>query len=227
LLAKWWNFSALWERKVENRGMRKKTAAEKFASGDSRKIGARKLAAQLAAEPKVESGLPEVSPRLRGDAQTAFAFYRAQLVQSRMAAQVDVYALERACVALAQCWRADRALQREGAVIRTPIMAGRGFARKRVGWRQSRNKWFAVRLESEKAFRIFANQFGLVGPVSRSGMEVSHSKLGPNEDLMKLLLTPRKPRIPSPEEVEWQAKQAREAQEAKPKEPPPEPVRAN
>lgn len=179
---------------------RKKTQAERLRDGDTRKIGANKLAAAIAAEPRVENGLPEVSPRLAGDAASIYSFYVQQLSQSGLAAMPDVYALERACVALATCWRADRALQREGAVIRTPIMTGRGRARKRVGWHQTRNKWFAVRLESEKAFRLFANQFGLTGPVSRAGLEVQHP--GPsirNAKLWELLSRPRPPKPDPPE----------------------------
>lgn len=66
---------------------RKKTKAERIRDGDTRKVGRLKLAAQLAAEPQVESGLPEVSPRLRGDAQAIYGFYRQQLTLSRIDAQ--------------------------------------------------------------------------------------------------------------------------------------------
>ena len=74
---------------------RKKTKAERFAQGDTRQRGVKKLAAMLAAEPRVERGLPESSPRLKGDAAYIYTFYARQLDESDLAAMPD---LERAAL---------------------------------------------------------------------------------------------------------------------------------
>lgn len=176
---------------------RKKTAAEHIRDGDPRGKGVHKLDQMAAHEPKTESGLPERSPRLTGDAQAAYEFYRQQLILSDLAAQPDVYALERACQNLALMWRADRALQREGPIRRVAIMSGRGNARKRIGFHQVRNRWLNVRIDAEKQFHRFAAAFGLTGPSSRAGLEVAHSDEGRRE-LLKLLTEPRLPKKADP-----------------------------
>lgn len=175
---------------------RKKTASEHLRNGDPQRRGVHKLDAALAREPRVESGLPESSPRLKGDAAAAYQFYALQLAQSRLDAKPDVYALERACVALAMCWRADKALAREGPVHRVPLMGGRAGARKRIGWRQVKSKWLAVRAEAEKSFRLFANQFGLCGPGSRASLEIDNSLAESEKHLWETLNKPWVPRNP-------------------------------
>jgi hypothetical protein len=177
---------------------RRRTRAEKISRGDTRKVGRRKFSAELAAEVRVESGLPEISPRLKGDAGEIYKFYVRQLVQSELASMPDCFALERTAVALATCWKADRALQREGCVHRIPIFTGRGRKKKQVGYRETRSKWVAIRTEAEKTFRVFANQFGLCGPTSRNSLEVGHaSMVEAQAELAAILASPR-PYEPDP-----------------------------
>ena len=81
---------------------------------------------------------------------------------------------------------------REGAVRKIPIKAGIGKTRKRVGWRQTKNKWLAVRQDAEKEFRLFASAFGLTGPANRSALKVeTGSSLQSNRELWELLTQPR------------------------------------
>jgi phage terminase small subunit len=171
---------------------RAKSAQQKINEGDRSKVGVHRLDAMLQSEPKTENGLPRCSPRLRGDAQWIYQFFVEQLEKSDLAKIPDAYALECACVSLATVWEADRKIQRQGAVIKIPVMSGVGNARKRIGWRQTKNKWLSVKLEAEKEFRIFGNSFGVVGPSSRANLT---SEVGPsiqaNRELWSLLLTPR------------------------------------
>jgi hypothetical protein len=197
---------------------RKKTAAEKFAQGDTRQRGAKKLAARIAQEPKTQRGL-ECPAQLRGDAAGLFRFFAEQLEVSRLDAKPDSQALAIASEALATSWKAARRLQREGEVKTIPILAGVGRSRRVVGHRQVRNRWFAVKVESQKMFDRIAGKFGLVGPVSRAGLEVAPSSGQGNKKLWDLLTAPREPKIKPPEQIAWEAQQAREAEEAKPKEP--------
>lgn len=176
-----------------------KSAQQKIIEGDRSKVGVHKLDAMLHSEPKTENGLPSCSPRLKGDAQLIFQFFVEQLEKSDLAKMPDVYALECACVSLATVWKADRMLAREGAVIKVPVMSGIGNARKRICWRQTKNKWLSVKLEAEKEFRIFGNSFGVVGPSSRVNLT---SEVGPSlqhdQKLWNLLLAPRPKKTETP-----------------------------
>lgn len=203
--------------------MRKKSAQQKAIEGRGSHIGVHAVDKILAAEPKCESGLLPVPSHLRGDSKRIYAFFAEQLSISGLDKRPDTHALALASKALATVWQADRRLQHDGIVVKVPIMAGLGRLRKVAGYRQQKNKWWAIRCEAAKEFDRFAGPFGLVGPSSRATLQAEPGAHG-RKSLMELLMQPRKPRVPNPEEVEWQAKQAREAQEAKPKEPPPEPV---
>jgi hypothetical protein len=179
---------------------RKKTAREHIRDGDPQRKGVHTLDRMAEAEPKVEAGLPETSPRLAGEAEAAYEFLAQQLVLSGISAQADVYAVERAAQNLALMWRADRALQREGPVRRIPVMTGRGGARHRIGFRQVRNKWLQVRIDAEKSFARFASPLGICGAHSRAGLQVDHSASA-DAELWQILNQPRKPRVPNPEEL--------------------------
>jgi hypothetical protein len=173
--------------------MRKKTAKQNFATGDTNKVGAKKLAAKLAAEPKTQRGL--VCPgTLQGEAADIFHFFAGQLELSGLDAKPDSQALAIAAESLATAWKAARMLKRQGEVRMIPIFEGRGRARKIVGYRQARNRWFSVKIESEKLFDRIAGKFGLVGPQSRAGLEVQHSpSIARNPSLWEKMNRPRKP----------------------------------
>jgi phage terminase small subunit len=176
-----------------------KSAQQKINEGDRSKVGIHKLDAMLQSEPKAENDLPRCSPRLKGDAQLIYQFFVEQLEKAGLSKTPDAYALECACAALATVWEADRMLAREGAVIKIPVMSGIGNARKRIGWRQAKNKWLSVKLEAEKEFRLFGNSFGVVGPSSRANLT---SEVGPalqaDRDLWSLLVMPRPKKTETP-----------------------------
>ncbi len=109
-------------------------------------------------------------------------------------------------------------LRRQGEVKTIPILAGIGKARRVVGHRQVRNRWFAIKLESQKMFDRIAGKFGLVGPVSRSGLEVQHSSAQDDDELAAILAKPFVRRPKPPEQLEWESRQQQAT------EPPPEPV---
>ena len=167
--------------------MRRKSAQQQINSGDPRKRGVHQLDAALEAEPKTVSGLP-MTTRLRGDAKLIYEFFAEQLDISNLAAMPDGPALERAAVNLALCWRCDKMLAR-GAVQRVPILAGPRGARRIIGHREVKSKWFSVRLESEKQFLRFASRFGITGPSSRAGLEAVSP--GNDDKLWELLSKPR------------------------------------
>jgi phage terminase small subunit len=173
--------------------VRAKSAQEQINLGDPSKRGFHQLDAALAAEPRCESGFPPCPARLKGEARELYDFFREQLAASGLDKRPDGPALERACVNLALVWQADHALAREGPVLRVPVMTGRGFARKKVGFRQVKNKWLAVRVEAEKMFRAFASEFGLTGPSSRVRLGVDHSIGDADRELWRLLTKPRPP----------------------------------
>jgi len=175
------------------RGKKPKPAALQIAEGDPAKRGVHKLDAMLAAEPKVESGLPPASPRLRAAARDAYEFYREELNKADLAKRPDAYALERAAQNPALIWKADEKLAREGEVVKSPILAGRGKNRRVVGYRHVKSKWLMVRAEAEKNFRAFASEFGLTGPASRVrlGVQDSLASAAAERELWEILSQPR------------------------------------
>lgn len=183
--------------------MRKKTAREQIVEGDRSKRGVHKLDSALRSEPKVESGL-RCPDRLKGDARDLFLFFSEQLNLADLDAKPDSPALAVACIALATAWKCDRKLARQGEVREVPILAGIGRKRKILGYRQQKSRWWSVKREAEIIVRAFANQFGLVGPSSRAGMEVKHSaSLQDDKELWALLTKPRpKKDLPDPPDVQ-------------------------
>jgi hypothetical protein len=106
----------------------------------------------------------------------------------------------RRAVELATVWRADREIAKQGAVRKIAVMEGRGKNRRRIGWRTQKNRWIGIRESSTKAFRIFASAFGLCGPSSRVGLEVTQSTpTTADEELRALLESPPVTREPIPE----------------------------
>jgi phage terminase small subunit len=187
---------------------RKKTDQQRARDGDTRKIGRKKLAASLAKAPKVQAGL-ECPGHLQGDAADLFQFFAEQLELSGLDARPDSQALAIASEALATAWKAARQLKRQGEVRSVPVLAGVGRNRRVVGSKQYRNRWFSVKIESQKLFDRIAGKFGLVGPQSRSGLEVPFTPAkrehGMSPQLFEMLNRPRKPRVPTPEEIAYRA----------------------
>lgn len=179
--------------------MRKKTKAERLRDGDTRKIGANKLARKLAAEPRTQHGL-EPPATLQGDAADLFRFFAEQLELSGLDAKPDSQALAIASESLATAWKAARMLRRQGEVKTIPILAGIGKKRRVVGHRQVRNRWFAIKVESQKMFDRIAGKFGLVGPQSRAGLEVNPS--AQDDDELAAILARPFVRRPPPEPVQ-------------------------
>jgi phage terminase small subunit len=175
---------------------RRKTASEQIRDGDPAKRGVKVLDRLAATEPETQSGL-ECPARLRGDARELFRFFAEQLELSDLDAKPDSPALAIACEALATSWKAERRLRRESEIIRTPIYSGQGSSRKKTGWKQSRNRWFAVKIESQKMFDRIAGKFGLVGPSSRAGLEVNATPRSAHDSLMARLTAPRTPKPPA------------------------------
>src|ERR1700735_80075 len=152
--------------------MRRKSAQQKIVEGRGAQIGVHKLDSLAAAEPRCESGLLPVPKRLTGDARALFVFFAGELETMDLDKKPDREALACACTSLACAWKAERHLRRQGEVIRVPVCVGLGNKRRVVGHRQQRNRWFSVKVESEKQFARFASAFGLVGPSSRATIHV-------------------------------------------------------
>jgi P27 family predicted phage terminase small subunit len=159
-----------------------------MSAGDPRKLGKKKLAARLAAEPKATKGLPTCPRHLRGRARVAWGFWAEELEGMGIDRRPDAMMLEGACVAYQQAVQADTIVAKEGPVCRLntvdpqtkyPIEKLKAHPAVSI----SRSAWAQV--------RAFGTEFGL-SPVSRSRLAVEkNGQAGAEDDLMKILSAPR------------------------------------
>src|ERR1700690_949550 len=176
------------------RGRKPKAAGQKLVEGDTRKIGARRLAAQIAAEPKASRGLPPCPEYLVGRARDAWTFWSHELELMDLDRRPDGPMLEGVCIAY------DAAI----ACYETIKTQGRFIAKKILN--PATNKLVVVDVKPHPAVRqgnqalalmkAFCSEFGL-SPVSRTRLAVDKLDDG-DADLMELLGRPRAAKKPSP-----------------------------
>ena len=174
------------------RGRKPKAAARKLAEGDTRKVGARRLAAQIAAEPKGSRGLPPCPEHLKGRAREAWEFWSDELESMDLDRRPDAHMLEGCCVAYDAAVDAYETIQKQGRLI----------AKKALD--PATNKLVVVDVKPHPAvrqgnqawalMRSFCSEFGL-SPVSRLRLAVEKPDAG-EADLLELLGRPREKRMP-------------------------------
>ncbi len=169
------------------RGRKPKTVAHKLAEGDTRKVGAHKLAAQIAAEPKAARGLPECPSHLQGRARAAWEFWSQELAAMNLDRRPDAMMLEGACVAYETAVYAQEQIQKHGRL----------FIKRAVDPKTGELTVIDVRTNpivsiGDKAWsqlRAFCSEFGF-SPVARARLTIETNNDG-DQDLMALLARPR------------------------------------
>ena len=174
------------------RGRKPKAAGRKLAEGDTRKVGARMLAAQIAAEPKASRGLPPCPEHLKGRARAVWIFWSEELESMDMNRRPDAQMLEGCCVAHDAAVDAYETIQKQGRLI----------AKKALD--PATNKLVVVDVKPHPAvrqgnqawalMRSFCSEFGL-SPVSRIRLSIEKEGAG-DVDLLELLGRPREKRPP-------------------------------
>lgn len=171
-------------------GRKPKPAGQKRADGDTRKVGARKLEAQIAAEPKATRGLPKCPVHLRGRARAAWNLWAEELFVMNQDRRPDAMMLEGACVGYARAVEADLMVADEGLIVtesRIDDESGEVIILKRKN-----HPAIAISRAAWNQVRSFCGEFGL-SPVSRTRLAVEKRDDGA-ADLATLLSTPRAPR---------------------------------
>jgi P27 family predicted phage terminase small subunit len=174
------------------RGRKPKAAGRKLAEGDTRKVGARKFAAQIAGEPKASRGLPSCPEHLKGRARAAWIFWSEELAAMSIDCRPDAHMLEGACVAYDAAVDSYETIQKQGRLI----------AKKALD--PATNKLVVVDVKPHPAvrqgnqawalMRSFCSEFGL-SPVSRIRLSIEKEDSG-DADLLELLGRPRERRTP-------------------------------
>ena len=174
------------------RGRKPKAAGRKLAEGDTRKVGAHRLAAQIAAEQKASPGLPPCPEHLKGRAREAWNFWSEELASMDLDRRPDAHMLEGCCVAY------DAAVD----AYETILKQGRLIAKKALD--PATNKLVVVDVKPHPAvrqgnqawalMRSFCSEFGL-SPVSRIRLSIEKEDAG-DADLLELLGRAREKRTP-------------------------------
>lgn len=192
------------------KGRKPKPGARRLAEGDTRRVGAKKLIAQVAAEPKAARGLPPCPARLKGLARETWEFWAEELASMSLDRRPDAQMLEGACVNFARAVKADEEVERLGEVFHEKILSTEtypvfskendpdtgkpkviGHEPKVVGVKQRKNVWVQIADRSWMLVHRFCSEFGL-SPASRTRLTIEKKDDG-DDDLMKILSRPRKP----------------------------------
>lgn len=99
-----------------------KPAALKLVDGNTRKLGRKKFAAEIAAEPQPQRGFPECPAHLTGHAREAWKRLTESLLFMGLDAQVDSLAVQAAATMYGRAMEADIALAEKGPVEETPVV---------------------------------------------------------------------------------------------------------
>src|SRR5580765_1036673 len=140
--------------------------------GDAAKIGKRKLAAKLAAEPKAQPGLPECPPRLRGIARETWFAVTEDLEIMQLHQRPGAYEREMFCLARAKALQAEEQLEREGITLNIPIYDREGME---IGVNKKQHPAQKTATEAWKKVQEFASAYGL-NPVSRTRLAVEKAE---------------------------------------------------
>ena len=167
-----------------------KPAGRKLVEGDTRKVGARKLAAQIAAEPKASRGLPTCPAHLKGRAREAWNFWREELTAMSLDRRPDAQMLEGACVAYEAAVSSYETIQQQGRLIAKRAKDPKTGqlvvtdVRPHPAVAMGNDAWVLM--------RSFCSEFGL-SPVSRTRLSIEREDSS-EDDLMRILMQPRAPK---------------------------------
>jgi len=169
------------------RGRKPKPVQRALAEGDTRKVGANKLAARMEALPKGLRGLPDAPAHLGPLEREQWAIWKQDLELMGADYRADAAMLEGACVNYARAVASDATLRREGAQIKEPIQDR--VTGEIIGHRMKNHPATVVSNTCWSQVRSFCSELGL-SLVSRQrlSMEAPDSSM---DDLVKLLGTPR------------------------------------
>jgi P27 family predicted phage terminase small subunit len=172
------------------RGRKPKPLGKADQDGDTRKVGARKFRAKIAAEPKAVRGLPDCPRHLKGRARAAWNFWREELEGMGLDRRPDAQMLEGACVNYSRAVESDLIVARDG------IMQNISTIDKESGepilLKSQYHPAITVSNAAWRQVRAFCSEFGL-SPVSRTRLAVEKPDSGA-DDLAKILMQPRAPR---------------------------------
>ena len=176
------------------RGRKPKPTAKQIAEGDTRKLGANKLKAKLAAEPKAAHGLPECPSHLKGWGREAWNQWVGDLEDMDLDRRPDAQMLEGACVGYHRAVQADLMLAREGITVKSKgVVKGVDKAgnptHKVVVLKVKAHPAVTISSNSWRQVRAFCSEFGL-SPVSRTRLTIE-KKGGELEELNEILNRPR------------------------------------
>lgn len=172
------------------RGRKPKAAGRKLAEGDTRKIGAHKLAAQIAGEPRAVRGLPSCPRHLRGRARAAWNFWREELAAMSLDCRPDAQMLEGACVAYEAAVNSYETIHKQGRLIAKRAADPKTGQLVVVDVRA--HPAVAMGNDAWTLLRSFCSEFGL-SPVSRARLSIDRTDAC-EDDLMKILMQPRPPK---------------------------------
>lgn len=169
------------------RGRKPKPLGKADQDGDTRKIGARKLRAKIAAEPKAVRGLPPCPRHLNGRARSTWEFWVEELAGMGLDRRPDAQMLEGACVNYARAVEADLIVKRDGLMIEESTIDPE--TGERIVLKTGRHPAIAVSDGAWKQVRAFGSEFGL-SPVSRTRLAVERLDDGAAA-LAEILSAPR------------------------------------
>jgi P27 family predicted phage terminase small subunit len=164
------------------------------AEGDTRKIGAKKLRAQIEGELKVASGFPKCPEHIQGLARKHWKYYEAELTALGLCKRSDVGTFEAFCMAYESMVTAKQDLARLGQTIEFKEMVDGQLVVLSV----KKNPSYDIFRDSSRLYAMLAQQFG-VTPVSRTKIHLEKPDTA-NDDLMAILMAPRPPRVKPQEE---------------------------
>ncbi len=162
-----------------------------MADGDTGHLGAAKFKAKYGSMPDPTRGLPACPPHLTGLASQAWEFLAEELADLDQDRRPDALMLEGACAAYQRAVQSDEAIQRDGIVVRQPIMDKHGEC---VGERLKTNPAVAISNTSWALVKSFCVEFGL-SPVSRTRLTLE-KKDDSAAELSSILASPRVKRAP-------------------------------
>jgi P27 family predicted phage terminase small subunit len=156
--------------------------ALKDRDGDTRKVGARKLRAQIAAEVTATRGFPSCPEHLKGLARDAWNYWSAELADMNLDRRPDAMALEGACIAYESLIFAydhiqkySRLLPKKEKVVRMvedPHAARMVRTEEMVVSVVTTNPAVRIADQASKQLRSFCSEFGFTA-VSRTRQTVS------------------------------------------------------
>lgn len=169
-------------------GRKPKPLGKAAADGDTRKMGARKLAAKIAAEPQATRGLPPCPDHLNERAAGAWRFWAEELADMGLDKRPDAQMLEGACVNYARAVKADLLVEVDGLTVEESSIGDNG---ERTVLKIKAHPAVAISNAAWRQVRAFCGEFGL-SPVSRARLAIERDTK--TEDLAEILSRPRAPR---------------------------------